>query len=193
MNALTTAGRRSAVIQIKQPSRRRCGRSPTALLGRPQVSFPSFALAVGSIPFVESSQVTRKNRCNRIFPPGGCGIKPSSSPTSSTMDWPNRFLLFLLCIALAAIFVPWFIPRARRGILIGYAAALVATICWVSYEDHLHSIARPGDPLIRVDLLLIAPLIVFDWLSATASLVVTRLRSRSNRQGTEPLGHSPVP
>jgi hypothetical protein len=94
------------------------------------------------------------------------------------MEWPNRFLLVVLCTAAVAVFAPWFIPRTRHWILIRFIAALAATACWISYENHLHSIARPGDPLIRIDLFLVAPLILLDWLSAIASIVVQRWRER---------------
>lgn len=95
------------------------------------------------------------------------------------MEWPNRFLLVVLCFAAAAVFAPWMIPRARRRFLFALIGALAATGCWVSYENHLHSIARPGDPLIRIDLLLIVPLLLLDWLSALASIAVKRLRDRN--------------
>ncbi len=95
------------------------------------------------------------------------------------MEWPNRFLFVLLCLSAAAVFVPWIIPRDRRGLLLGFIAAVAATACWVSYEDQLHMFARPGDPLIRIDLLLIVPLITLDWLSAVASLAAKRFRRRN--------------
>ena len=95
------------------------------------------------------------------------------------MEWPNRFLLIVLCLAVAAVVAPWLIPRSRRGFLFGFVAAFAATACWVSYEKQLHLIAPPGDPLIRVDLLLIVPLILLDWLSGIAAIAVARFRGRT--------------
>ncbi len=95
------------------------------------------------------------------------------------MQWPNEFLLVLLCLSAVAVIVPWLIPRDRRGLLSAFIAAVAATACWVSYENKLHMFARPGDPLIRIDLLLIVPLIALDWLSAIASLAAKRLRRRN--------------
>ena len=91
------------------------------------------------------------------------------------MEWPNQFLLVVLGSGVVAIIVPWFLPR--RVMLVGLISALAATGCWLAYEQHLRSIARAGDPLIRVDLLLIMPLIVLAWVSALASIVVRRLRA----------------
>jgi Na+/H+-dicarboxylate symporter len=93
------------------------------------------------------------------------------------MQWPLEFLALVICLSAVAIVVPWIIPLARRGVF-GLIAAIIATAAWVAYENHLHSIARPGDPLIRVDLLLIAPLIALDWVSAIASIAMTRWRGR---------------
>ncbi len=92
----------------------------------------------------------------------------------SIMHWPNQFLLVVLCLGVAAVFIPWFIPRVRRVALIRLVPALAATGCWWAYEVHLHLLARPGDPLIRIDLLVIAPILVIVWLSALASIVVKR-------------------
>ena len=97
------------------------------------------------------------------------------------MEWPNRFLLVLLCLAAMAVFVPWVIPHARRGLLFGFIAALATTWCWIMYENQIHSIARPGDPLIRIDLLVIVPLVVLDWLSAIASVAMARTKSLTGR------------
>lgn len=97
------------------------------------------------------------------------------------MEWPNRFLFILLCLAATAVFAPWIIPRTRRGYLFEFIAAFAATACWMAYENHLHSIARPGDPLIRIDLLVIVPLIMLDWLSALASIAVRGWRGRNAR------------
>jgi hypothetical protein len=92
------------------------------------------------------------------------------------MGWPNQFLLVVLCLGVVAIFVPWLIPRGRI-FLFGLIPALAATGCWVAYEKHLHSIARAGDPLIRIDLLLIVPLIVLTWVSALGSIAVKGLQA----------------
>lgn len=93
------------------------------------------------------------------------------------MEWPNQFLLLVLVLGGVAIFVPWFIPRGRRIALMALVPALSATICWVAYERHLHSIAIVGDPLIRIDLLLIGPLMVLAWVSALGSIAVRGLRA----------------
>lgn len=94
------------------------------------------------------------------------------------MQWPLQFLLVVICVSAVAIVVPWIIPSARRGMFWGVIAAVAATVVWFAYESHLHSIAPPADPLIRVDLMLILPLIALDWVSAVASIAVTRWRGR---------------
>ena len=101
------------------------------------------------------------------------------------MEWPNQFLLVVLCFGVMAIFVPWLIPRGRI-LLFGLIPALAATGCWFAYETHLHSIARAGDPLIRIDLLLIVPLIVLTWVSALGSIVVKVLRASKAEPGDAP-------
>ncbi len=102
------------------------------------------------------------------------------------MEWPNQFLCVVLCLGVAAIFIPWLIPRGRRIFLFGLIPALAATGCWVAYEMHLHSIARAGDPLIRIDLFLIVPLIVFAWVSAVGSIAVKGLQASKAEPGREP-------
>lgn len=92
------------------------------------------------------------------------------------MQWPNQFLLVVLCLGIAAIFAPWLIPRGRRTRQLGLIFALAHTACWVAYEQHLHSIARAGDPLIRIDLLLIMPLVILAWASAIGAIIVQGLR-----------------
>lgn len=95
------------------------------------------------------------------------------------MSWPNGFLLVLLALATLAVFVPWVVIWNRLTVL-PLLPALTITLCWMLYERRLHSLAHPGDPLIRVDLLLIVPLVALDWLSAICSLMVRRLRERQN-------------
>jgi hypothetical protein len=102
------------------------------------------------------------------------------------MEWPNQFLLVVLCLGIVAIFVPWLIPRGRHLFLLGLIPPLAATGCWVAYETHLDSIARVGDPLIRIDLLLIVPLIVLTWVSALGSIIVKRLKASKAEPGTPP-------
>lgn len=92
------------------------------------------------------------------------------------MEWPNRFLLVVLCLGVAGIFVPWLIPRIRLVFVIRFIPVLAATGCWINYELYLRSIARPGDPLIRVDLLVIVPLLLVAGLSTLVSNTVKRPR-----------------
>jgi hypothetical protein len=99
------------------------------------------------------------------------------------MEWPNQFLLVVLFLGIVAIFVPWFIPRGRRIVLFGLIPALAATVCWGAYEKYLHSIAIVGDPLIRIDLLLILPLLVLTWVSALGSIAVRGLRASKAEPG----------
>lgn len=92
------------------------------------------------------------------------------------MQWPNQFMLTVLGLGGVAVFIPWFIPRDRRVALIRLVPALAATGCWWAYEVQLHSLARVGDPLIRIDLLAIAPILVIAWMSALVSIFIKRPR-----------------
>jgi hypothetical protein len=87
------------------------------------------------------------------------------------MEWPTQFLAAVLGLGIVALFIPWLVPRGF-SVLLGLILALAATGCWGAYERHLQSIARPGDPLIRVDLILIVPLIALTWLSLLGLTVV---------------------
>ena len=106
------------------------------------------------------------------------------------MEWPNRLLLVVLGLAATAVFVPWVIPRARRGLLFGFIASLAATWSWILYENQIRLIARPGDPLIRIDLLLIKPLVTLDWLSAIASIAIARRGRQMPNKAANPSGTS---
>jgi hypothetical protein len=86
-------------------------------------------------------------------------------------------LVFILCVGAGAIFIPWLM--VRRFALIGLFAPLAAMACWLAYEIHLRSLARAGDPLIRVDLLLIVPMVALAWLSAIAAIAYKRSQGRS--------------
>jgi hypothetical protein len=90
------------------------------------------------------------------------------------VEWPIGFLLVVLCIAVGAILVPWVV--GRRILVVALIPPFAATACWVAYESHLHTLTRVGDPVIRVDLLLIVPMIALAWLSALMSIVYKRLR-----------------
>lgn len=92
------------------------------------------------------------------------------------MAWPQQFLTVVLSLGAAAVFLPWLLPRDRRIAGLAFVPALVALAAWGAYEAQLLSLARPGDPLIRVDLLLILPLLVLAGVSATTALVVKSLR-----------------
>jgi hypothetical protein len=101
------------------------------------------------------------------------------------VEWPNQFLKVLFCLEVVAIVVPWLIPSGRRMVLLGLIFALATTGSWVAYEIQIQSIARPGDPLIRVDLFLIMPLLALAWVSTLASIVLRCLRVPK----TEPAQH----
>lgn len=76
--------------------------------------------------------------------------------------WPTWFLLLTLAMMTVAIVVPWLLPRHR--LLASAVLCLSATATWWGYESHLHSIAKPGDPLIRIDWFLLLPLFCVAWL-----------------------------
>ena len=100
------------------------------------------------------------------------------------MEWPHKFLEVVLTVGAAAVFVPWLIPRIRFASQIRLIPFVAATGCWISYELHLRSIARPGGPLIRVDLMLILPLLLIAFLSTYESLLVRRLHPPKSKQDT---------
>lgn len=96
------------------------------------------------------------------------------------MNWPNHFLIVVLVGAMVAVVIPWLIPtRMRRFIALPLAVPCAATILWFLYEQHLNGIVRPGDPLIRIDLFLIIPLIAIDWISSTAAIAIAQLRNNN--------------
>ncbi len=102
------------------------------------------------------------------------------------MQWPNEFLLAVLGLEVVAIIGPWLIPRDRRLTLLRLIPAFAATGCWIAYEQHLQAIARAGDPLIRIDLLLIVPLMVLTWVSALSSIAVIWWRMSKTVRGAIP-------
>lgn len=101
------------------------------------------------------------------------------------MNWPINFLIAVLICAVVAIIFPWLMPRSWRKLIITpMVVPCAATTIWLLYEQHLKHIAPPGDPLIRIDLFLVVPLITLDWMSAAASVAFAQLRSRTE-QGTD--------
>lgn len=96
------------------------------------------------------------------------------------MNWPNHFLIFVLVSAMVSIVLPWLVPAClRRYFVVPLVVPCAVTILWFLYEQHLKDIARPGDPLIRIDLFLIIPLIAMDWISSAAAIAIAQLRSNT--------------
>jgi hypothetical protein len=90
------------------------------------------------------------------------------------MVWPNQFLLVVLVSGLLSILVPWVIPRCRHAVLLRLTPALLTAACWFAYETQLLSMAQPGDPLIRIDLLVIIPVLAAASLSTLGAIVFKR-------------------
>lgn len=126
------------------------------------------ALAAGCVVF-RSTAIRRKTKAKAKDP---------------IMEWPHRFLHVVFALGAAAILVPWLIPRIRFASWIRLVPFVAAMGCWISYELHLHSIARPGDPLIRVDLMLILPLLLIAFLSTYESILVKRRHRPKSQQDT---------
>lgn len=92
------------------------------------------------------------------------------------MVWPNQFLLVVLVSGLLSILVPWVIPRCRHAVLLRLTPALLTAACWFAYEVRVNSVAQPGDPLIRIDLLVIIPVLAIATLSTLSAIVARRQR-----------------
>lgn len=93
------------------------------------------------------------------------------------MVWPNHFLLVVLTTGLVSILVPWIIPRCRNAVLLRLIPVPLAVACWFAYETHLHSMAQSGDPLIRIDLLVIVPVLAIAALSTLGAIAFKRPRA----------------
>lgn len=78
--------------------------------------------------------------------------------------WPTWFLLLTAAMLIVASVVPRLVTRHR--LLVSTVLCLAATAMWWGYEAYLHSIANPGDPLIRIDWFLLLPLCCVAWLQA---------------------------
>lgn len=78
--------------------------------------------------------------------------------------WPTKFLLVTMAFFVAAIVVPWMATRRRA--IVAAATCVIASATWCGYEMYLHSLARPGDPLIRIDLFLLGPMFCIAWVQA---------------------------
>ena len=78
--------------------------------------------------------------------------------------WPTWFLLLTVAMLIVASIAPWLMTR--RLLLASVVLCVAATATWWGYEAHLHSIAKPGDPLIRIDWFLLLPLFCVAWLQA---------------------------
>lgn len=95
------------------------------------------------------------------------------------MAWPIEYLIAVIISSTGAIIAPWLLPRTwRKSIILPIVIPCAVTAVWLLYEQQLNSLARPGDPLIRIDLFLIVPLIALDWLSAAACVVLSQLNGR---------------
>ena len=80
------------------------------------------------------------------------------------------------------VFLPWLAGKHRR--LTGFLCAVFAVFMYYAYEFVLDHRARPGDPLIRVELFLLYPLLITALASCIAAVVLPRMR----RQSTDTAG-----
>ena len=78
--------------------------------------------------------------------------------------WPTTLLFLTLALFAIAIIAPWL--STRRGAIFSVVLCVIASATWWGYEVCLHSVARRGDPLIRVDWFLLLPLFGVAWLQA---------------------------
>ena len=91
-------------------------------------------------------------------------------------DW--GFASFLLISSLFIFYlVPCFIKAGRPRLVASILAVVFSTILWIYYELYLSAIAKPGDPLIRLDLMIILPLQLVIWLSAIYRAMAARFRT----------------
>ena len=81
-------------------------------------------------------------------------------------EWPNGFLLIVLCAVAFAAAVPF--PRKWQP-WVCLVPLLIAFACWLAYELYLTSIAPINDPLIRIDLFLILPLMLVAVIRTVAA------------------------
>lgn len=92
--------------------------------------------------------------------------------TTNTFIWPTEFLLCALAVSAIAVVLPWCCLRWRFQATLALGLPALSYLVWLAYEQHLAAIARPGDPLIRLDLIVLKPAIVFAWVSGVVSMVV---------------------
>lgn len=110
------------------------------------------------------------------------------------MAWPVG-LWIMWGVAAAVSVVPWLMPSGRAGGWLVPVPVVVATLCWWLYEQRLGTMFPPGDPVIRVDLLLLVPLMAIAWGSTLAALATRarralRRRSKPSRDAAgEPQDH----
>jgi len=91
--------------------------------------------------------------------------------------WPNTLLVTTLVVLIVSVFLPYFLFRRQR--LVVLLPVILATILWRVYEFRLVQLAPVGDPLIRIDLLVICPVLLLSWASAVAALITQSMNSPS--------------
>jgi hypothetical protein len=95
--------------------------------------------------------------------------------------WPSELMIASMVSLLLAIIVPWCVPSTFR-LIVGAVLAVLSVAIWFNYEVRLKEIAPPGDPLIRVDWLVIAPLLIIVLFNLFLLICVSVFRLFRGRQ-----------
>ena len=98
------------------------------------------------------------------------------------MQWPYGWMIASFTAAGIAIFMPWLAGKRRR--FAGLACAVLAISMYCAYEIVLKNRAQPGDPLIRVELFLLYPLLITAVVSCLIAVAMPRLGRSKDATGT---------
>ena len=99
------------------------------------------------------------------------------------MQWPTGWMLATFAAAGLSVIVPWLVARRRR--MVALACIVAASAIWWAYETALDQRARPGDPLIRIDLFVLLPLFGCALVSCMLAVIVGTSPERLARKISE--------
>ncbi|MBL8879793.1 MAG: hypothetical protein JNG88_11800, partial [Phycisphaerales bacterium] len=90
--------------------------------------------------------------------------------------WPIGLMCLVMFSGLLAAITPWTFRFVRTYVPFALIPAVAAAVLWYVYERELDRIFPPGDPLIRVDYLILLPLSFVVVASVALGLIIPRRR-----------------
>jgi hypothetical protein len=90
---------------------------------------------------------------------------------AQAINWPHGLFYLSVTSLLFSPLLSWLLRRVRRPRWLCITFAGLGIVFWLLYEIRLSQVAPVGDPLIRMDLLVLVPLVLINGANILYLLV----------------------